>query len=267
MSSSFIKAKKQLHQVNTLVKQGKTLAAATSLYEAVNFVVRQSLLKHEKSDFVEAIEQAVFYFSESPELKKVYPLQIAYTEGEEKSLQGQLKEILDLLQGQLNESLAGIDLEDFKKQKLEAAQRLLDQGQYDEAKTAFDKLAGTLEEDAGLKEEIARKFFNAGRYKETIEYVEKASNQNEESAHLFNKFGMELRKRGEYAEAESFYLAALKIKRYDEYLLFNLGRVYLDWKRWDMVEKTAKQAINVNMHFEEARKMLAFAQKKLAAQK
>lgn len=265
MSNSFMKAKNQLHQINTLIKQGKTLAAATSLYEAINFVTRQSLLKHEKSDFTQAIGQAVFYFSDSPELKKVYPLQITYTEGEEKALLEQLKEVLELLQTELNESLTEIDLENFKKTKLEDARQLLERKEYDEAKDAFDKLASKLEDDTGLKEEIARKFFNAGRYKESIEYIEKASNQNADSAHLFNQFGMELRKRGDYAEAESFYLAALKIKRYDEYLLFNLGRVYLDWKRWDMVEKTAKQAININMHFEEARKMLAFAQKKLNA--
>ena len=48
----------------------------------------------------------------------MYPLQITYTEGEEKALLEQLKEVLELLQTELNESLTEIDLENFKKTKL-----------------------------------------------------------------------------------------------------------------------------------------------------
>ena len=105
--------------------------------------------------------------------------------------------MLELLQTELNESLTEIDLENFKKTKLEDARQLLERKEYDEAKDAFDKLASKLEDDTGLKEEIARKFFNAGRYKESIEYIEKASSQNADSAHLFNQFGIKLRKRGD----------------------------------------------------------------------
>lgn len=262
MSGNFIKAKQQLGQINSLIRQNKLLAAATSIYEAVSFVTRTSLMKHEQSDFAQAIDQAVYHFSNSAELKKIYPLQITYKEGNEKQLLTQLKEVLQMLQDELNDSLGDINIEDFKKLKLKDAQELLNEQKFDEAKALLDKLAADIDDDVKLKEEIAQKFFDAGRYKETIEYIEKASNQNPDSAHLFNKFGMELRKQGKFAEAEAFYLAAVKIKPDDEVLHFNLGRVYLDWERWDMVEKSAKDALNINLKFEEARKLLTFALKK-----
>lgn len=45
-------------------------------------------------------------------------------------------------------------------------------------------------------------------------------------------------------------------------LYFNLGRLYIDWKRYDKAEKAAKIALNLNPEFIEAQKMLAFAKRK-----
>ena len=51
----------------------------------------------------------------------------------------------------------------------------------------------------------------------------------------------------------------------DEYLYFNLGRLYYDWQKWDKMAAAAEKAAALNPNFAEARKLLAFAHKKLGA--
>ncbi|MBA4358914.1 MAG: hypothetical protein C0405_14435, partial [Desulfovibrio sp.] len=58
---------------------------------------------------------------------------------------------------------------------------------------------------------------------------------------------------------------ALGITQADEYLYFNLGRLYFDWQRWDKTAEAAARAVGLNPDFQEAKKLLAYAQKKLGA--
>ncbi|NCC04777.1 MAG: tetratricopeptide repeat protein, partial [Proteobacteria bacterium] len=83
------------------------------------------------------------------------------------------------------------------------------------------------------------------------------------SAHIFNKLGMALRKSGRLEEAEKFYIQALERQAHDEIIYFNLGRVYLDMKRWKNAIAAADRALAVNADFVEAKKMKMFAAKQL----
>ena len=50
--------------------------------------------------------------------------------------------------------------------------------------------------------------------------------------HLYNRIGMVLRKMKDYDTAEKYYLKALTLTSTDEYLHYNLGRLYFDWRKW-----------------------------------
>ena len=43
---------------------------------------------------------------------------------------------------------------------------------------------------------------------------------------------------------------------------FNLGRLYIDWARWDKAEKASRLALRLSPGFVEARKLLNYALKK-----
>ena len=82
--------------------------------------------------------------------------------------------------------------------------------------------------------------------------------------HLYNRIGMVLRKMQDFDTAEKYYLKALTLTDSDEYLYYNLGRLYYDWKKWDKMANSAERAVEINPEFGEAVKMLKFARKQLA---
>jgi len=72
-----------------------------------------------------------------------------------------------------------------------------------------------------------------------------------------------LRRSRKFEEAEKCYKEAISTSAEDEYLLFNLGRIYIDWKQEEKVEKTALRALGINPDFIKAQKMLRFSKKHL----
>ncbi|GAU09065.1 tetratricopeptide repeat protein [Desulfoplanes formicivorans] len=262
-NTAFIKIKQQLAGVNTLLKQGKLYAAVNSLHEALAFFLRTTFLKHEKKEFEQQIERAVYQLGHDQELKKIFPLLISYTPGTEMELHETINELLATLQDEKNkEALAKLEEWKNKKQKaLDKAQAALDGKEYEKARYLFAKLCQEFNDDMELKAEVGERFLNAELYDEAIHYLKAAYENNPESPRVFNKLGMALRRSKKFEEAERFYRHALATSPNDEYILFNLGRVYIDWRQWKNVEKTALKALEINPDFVEAQKMLKFARK------
>ncbi|WP_462324291.1 tetratricopeptide repeat protein [Desulfoplanes sp.] len=262
-NTAFIKIKQQLSSINTLLKQGKLYAAVNSLHEVLGFFLRTNLLKHEKQEFEQQIEWAVYQLGHDQELKKVFPLLISYQPGEEKKLNNTINELLSTLQAEKSKE-ASQQLEEWKNRKqrdLEKAQAALDSKEYDKARYLFSKLCKEFKEDMELRADVGERFLNAGLYDEAIDYLKAAYEDNPKSPHVFNKLGMALRRSKNFEEAERFYRQALSTSPNDEYILFNLGRVYIDWRQWKNVEQTALRALEINPGFVEAQKMLKFARK------
>ena len=94
--------------------------------------------------------------------------------------------------------------------------------------------------------------------------LDDALNDDPNAIHLYNRIGMVLRKMKDFDTAEKYYLKALTLSSEDEYLHYNVGRLYYDWRKWAKMSQAAQNAVEINPEFSEAIKMLKFAQKKLA---
>ncbi|GAB1410695.1 tetratricopeptide repeat protein [Desulfovibrionales bacterium] len=265
MSAEILKAKKQLGDVYMLLKQGKLMAAASNLYDAVSFVLRAQLMKHELQTFVEALDKAAYLLSNDRELKKIYPLKISYKPGEEKELQDSLHALLGFLQDNLNEEINAqlAAQEDRRQKQLTQARELLQQGEMDKARQVCQRLVASAAYDADLKATVADLFLEVNAYEDALEYLKAAYTDDPESAPIFNKLGIVLRKSGHLEEAEKFYIQALERQTKDEYIYFNLGRVYIDMKSWKNAIACADRALRINSDFVEAKKMKLFATKQM----
>jgi len=265
MSADILKAKKQLGEINMLLKQGKLLAAVANLHEAVGFILKAPLMKHEMQAFTEALDRAAYCLANDRELKKIYPLQISYKPGDEKELLASLFALLTFLQENLaeeaNTHLAA--LAEYRRKQLELARKHLQDGEPAKAKQICDRLIDAARTDTELKLNVADLFLEFGKYDEALEYLKAAYADEPESAHVFNKLGMVLRKSGRLEEAERFYIQALERQTKDEVIYFNLGRVYLDMKRWKNAVAAADRALSINADFAEARKMKLYAAKQM----
>jgi len=266
MSGELTKARKKLNSINASLKMGKYMAAAQALNDAIVTVLSAPLMKSERDEFTSMLTDAVYALNNNKELRKVYPLALHFAPGEERKLLESIFEMRKVLQEDVNEG-AQRDLEALetkKREDLERGQRHLDASEFEQAKQTFDKLTTDFAGDSDLKADIADRYHKAGLNEEAIGYLNDAIKESPESLHLYNRIGIVLRKMKDFPSAEKYYMRALQITKADEFLYFNLGRLYYDWQRWDKLIEAAKQSLAICPDFAEAKKMLAFGQKKLA---
>ncbi|WP_027180152.1 tetratricopeptide repeat protein [Maridesulfovibrio bastinii] len=264
MSSELMNARKKLATVNTLLKQKKPMPAVQAVYDAVMAMLRSSLMKAEREEFQDLIDSAVHCLNSDKELRQVYPLIINYSHGSEKDLVGTLRELLQELQKNVSEE-AHLMAEQMAQRKidgLEKGQQLIDANKIDDAKKLFNKLIREFKNDTELRAEIADKFIKANLHQEALSYLEEALANDPNAIYLYNRIGIVLRKMKDFETAEKYYLKALELSNKDEYLYFNCGRLYYDWKKWDKMADAATKALQINPNFAEAEKMLNFANKK-----
>lgn len=265
MSTALTKARTQLNSIRTHLKQGKYHPAAQAYHDALITVIKEPLMKAEKEEFERLLMDNAHHLNNDKELRKVFPLTIEYTAGKEREVLEVIKEMLEVL---LKETASEAQLlmsalEDRKKKELARGQKALDNGDFDQASEIFRNLTNDFSDDPELKADIGDRLIRAGRYEEAYEYLAAAIDESPESIHFYNRIGIALRKMGKFDVAEKYFSRAVKFAGRDPHLFFNLGRLYVDWQRWDKCAKAAAMALKLNPSFGEAQKMLNFAKKKI----
>jgi tetratricopeptide (TPR) repeat protein len=266
MSAELIKARQQLTQIKSLVKQNKPFPATQALQSALATVIRSSLLSSERAEFEDMISSATHSLANNETVRKVFPLSLNYTPGQE-------REFLETIQ-QLIETLDSLALEDAeehlrlleatKKIALENAQQHLDKKEYLEAEAVFHNLTDQIPGDVDLLCEIGDRYLKAECYDDAFTYLSQAIEIDPSLVHLYNRIGIVLRKLNKLDMAEMYYLKALQYSDKNPYLFFNLGRLYVEWGKWSKAEEIANIILKLAPNFAEAGKLLAFARKKMA---
>ena len=265
MSGELTTARKKLATVPSLLKQQKAMPAVQAAYDAVAIMLKGGLMKTEKDEFRELIDSTVHILNSDKKLREDYPLIINYAPGEEKDLLETLREILQELQKKVSDGAQQLlaAMGKRKKEQLDKGQTLLEENNVSEAQKLFNALIREFKDDTELRAEVADKFIKSGLYDEALEYLEDALKNDPNAIFLYNRIGIVLRKMKDFEAAEKYYLRALRINNKDEYLYFNTGRLYYDWKKWEKMAKAAQKALAINPNFAEAEKMFKFAQKKM----
>ncbi len=264
MSSKLTQARAKISSIKSFLKQEKYIPAVEAFHQAVRIVLSQPLMKQEKDEFTKLIEEAAYSLDSHSGFRQYIPLKISYTPGKEKELLSVLSAALgELRKAALSDAKSRMAaLEQRKQEGLQEGQQRIDAGEYPEAQKVFDALIKDIPGDADLKGDIGERFLKAGRYEEAFHYLSQALEDSPESIHFYNRIGIALRKLSRFETAEKYFMKALSYVQDDANLFFNIGRLYVDWKKWDEVEDMATRALKIQPEFVEARKMLVFARKK-----
>ena len=264
MSAELTKARAQINKVGTYLKQAKPLPAVSALYEAVAAVMRTQLIRSEKEEFSKLILDAVLHLNGDRNLRKIYPLILDYKPGSEKELVDQLFSVLGELQASAVEEAKDLiaDKEERIERGLAAGKLLIEEKRFDEAKDLLEKLAREFPRDADLRARIAELFIGGELFEEAFSYLDEAIELSPDQIHHYNRIGIVLRKLRKYDIAEKYFMRATEFAKSDPNLYFNLGRLYIDWARWDKAEKASRLALRLSPGFVEARKLLNYALKK-----
>ena len=265
MSKELTKARSQITKVRTFLKQEKYIPAVQSLYDALLAILRSPLMKQEREEFVQMLSDAVYQLDSHRGFRAIIPLKLTYAPGKEKELLFILRDCLEELQnsalGDAKKQLE--ELERRRAAELARGQGLVDEKRFGEARDLFSALVKEFPDDSELKGEIGDIFLKAQQYEDAYTYLSQALEDSPGSLHLYNRIGIALRKMGLFETAEKYYFKALDIIHDDANLYFNIGRLYVDWQRWDKVAEMAARALQLDPGFKEAQKMLNFAQKRL----
>lgn len=264
MSAELTKARQQLNQIKSQVKQGKLQPATQALQSALGVVLRSSLLSSERTEFEDLISGATNALAQNDAVRKVFPLSLNYTPGQERDLLDTVQQLLEILEGMaLENAEEQIQLlEARKKIGLENAQKHLDNKEYDKAEAEFSGLAKQAPKDVGLLCEIGDRYLKAERYENAFTYFSQAIEIDPSLVSLYNSIGIALRKLNQYETAEMYYLKALQYAGKDPNLFFNIGRLYIEWGKWLKAEQVANIILKLDPNFVEAGKLLTFARKK-----
>lgn len=267
MSTKLISARKKLNSVPTMLKKGKYMPAVQAVHDGLILFLKTQVMKAERGEFEDILQKVTYALNSDAELRKIYPLVISYEPGQERPLLDAMRELLQELQKVINDEVAedmqAIDAR--KKAEVEKGQNHLENQNWDEAKKVFNQLVKDFGGDTDLKANIADRYLNAGRYQEAFSMLEDALQDDPNAIHLYNRIGIVLRKMQDFETAEKYYLKALTLSANDEYLHYNVGRLYYDWRKWAKMAQAAQNAVDINPEFNEAIKMLKFAQKKMTA--
>ncbi len=266
MSSELTKARQQLNQIKSQVKQSKLIPAAQALQSALGTVLRSSLLSSERTEFEDLIRDAAGALANSDTVRKVFPLSLAYAPGQEREFLDTVQQLLEILEGMALENAEEQMqlLEARKKIGLDNAQQHLDKKEYDKAEAAFSGLAKQMPNDVDLLRDIGERYLKAERYENAFTYFSQAIEIDPSLVSLYNRIGIALRKLNNFETAEMYYLKALQYAGKDPNLFFNIGRLYIEWEKWAKAEQVANIILKLDPNFVEAGKLLSFAQKKRA---
>ena len=266
MSVELTRARQNLNSVSSLLKRDKVLPAATAFHDGLVTYLKGNLLQNEKREFSDLLDKTLYLLNNHPKIREVYPILLSLEPGKEKELLENIRELINSLQSNLTD-IAKLSLEEMEKQKKQAlasADSHLKNKEIDKADAIFKKLVREHSKDFELKIDITDMLINAEEYHKAIDYLKMAYKDNPGSVHIYNRLGMALRKLGKFEDAEKAYMQAVRINSKDEYLHFNMGRLYIDMQDWQKAMNSAEKAIKINPDFEQARKMFSFTQNKLS---
>ncbi len=270
--SQLAQVRRQASSIHTFMRQGKYMAAVQALRDAVLTMIRQPLMKQEREEFERLISDGIHHVMADPELRKSAALELKYVPGQERALLDDLAMLLEVFEEDMREVAAGAaealrlaeeEREARRREELARGQALLDADDVAGARVVFADLADEAEGDSEIRADIGTRFLNARQYEDAAAYLQDAVTLSPHAAHTYNSLAMALRKLGKYADAEQCYLKAAQNGYKDSHLFFNMGRLYVDWERWDKAVAAAGGALTLDPNFAEARKLMQYAEKKL----
>lgn len=265
MSKGLFEARRKLSSVATLVRQDKPLNAAQALFDGLQAMLREPLLKSEKDEFIRFVENAVREINYNKKIQSLFSIQLSYTPGEESFLLDNVKMLLETLEALAVDEAdkAFQEREAKKKARFAEAMALIGGDRAEEGKKLLKSLATEYYDDASLMVEASEALEKAGHLEEAVTYMEKAQFLVKDDVYILNKLGILYRKVGRREESEKMFLAAENHTPDDPYLLFNKGRLYLDWQRWHECRAAAQAALVLLPDFAEAGKMADYAAKRV----
>lgn len=232
----------------------KTLDA---LVEALDLFSVTQIVGREKFEVTILIDEVLRTLSAMPQLKALFPNGITLVKGQEKQLLARLSMVRDRIK-------AAIEKAEYEKtyaykvtidQALIEAQKLLQDGQTDQARIAFRKAADRFASEPGLLQDVGARMLRGGLAQESIEFLEQAIKSDPKDPRPYGHLVMALEGLGEVEKALEITKDALRNFGPNDRTYTIMSRLHLKLKQWDEAFDMANAALDINPFANEAQKI------------
>lgn len=263
--SQLSKGRQHLTQVASLLRQDKLQSAIDAMYDGLAIMIKSNLMKGERTQFEELVDEALAVLMRHETIKLAYPLTIKYSRGDERQLLTAIEGVRIAFNEHMQEEY-GARLKEIeaKKQQLFAdAEKALAAGDNETAFVLYEELKTMFKNDPAVYAPIGLALMKYSMFEDAVEYLQIAIEKDPSLVHLYNDIGVTMRKLKRFDLAEQYFVQGSKYMGKNPALLFNLGRVYLDAEDWAKALKAAQAALAMQTDFIEAQRMAEYATKKL----
>lgn len=265
MSKALFDARRKLSSVGSLLKQDKIGNAVHALVGGLQDMLRESLLKSERSEFERLVQSAVDELNYNKTIQTKYSLRFEYKPGGERELLEDLRFLMEELEASDLESADRLskELEVAKKARLSTLGAQLAANNTEAARDSARNMLEEFNDDANLMVDMAEFFEQSGLLEDAVVCLERARKLDPGAVYILNKLGINFRKLRNFEDSEYMFQKAAGLTPDDPNLHFNLGRLYVDWEKWPEAHKSAQKALELEPGFEVAGKMSDYAAKRM----
>jgi len=258
MSYSISQMREKFSEFGQLLQKRQLVAAVRVMYAACQSAAGAGFSENEQAEVSQLIAQAVQELNSDADVRKAFLFPLVFKPGGEKELLA----VLDVLRPKLKSLVEkGKDaLEAYKGEQIEKANTHFANKEIDQGKEVLDRLLNEFSGDEDLVVKISDLLVSHELDDAAIASLDVALEDSPCNVHLYNQIARILRKLGKFETAEEYFRRAVQHVRHDPNLYFNLGRLYIDWGRFDKALMAANIAIKLDPKFVEAHKMAAYAQ-------
>ena len=261
MSQELIKVRTGLAKVSSDLKRGQFISAVTAMREGARVFGRVAMIKNEQEEVVNLLQAACEHLRYNKDIAALFPLTITYVPGQEQALLELLNQLLEVLE-ETNLEEAKERHKVYQAAQLAKGHTELEQGEIPEARRTLGQLSEEYAQEAELLLNVGEEFMQANLFDDAAKYLNLAHALVPDDTHILNRLGIAKRRLKQFEESEAAYLRALELEKDNANLYFNIGRLYLDWERWEKAAYYANFALQYAPDFAEAAKMVTYAEKK-----
>lgn len=265
MASGQVSAKAEAKAIREHVARAKAYAgrldmvkALDSLCGAMELYVDTKVVGREKFEITIHLDEGLRAFAAMPQMKSLFPSGITLQKGQEKKLLTQLTKVRDKIRGAIEQA-------EYEKmyayklsidQALIAGQKLMEEGQKDQARLAFRKASEKFASEPGILQDIGSRLMRGGMTIEAVEYLEMAIKADPRDTRPYSHLVTALEILGEHEKAVAVTKEALKNFGPNDRTYTILARLHLALKQWGEAYDMASAALDLNPFARDAAKIL-----------
>lgn len=258
MAKTFKDVLAHINRAKAYAKKYEAVRAMQALKEALDMLPKvKGTMSRDRAEICAHGNEVLRTLSGMKELAKVLPPGMKLEKGNEKAVRDHLHKVLAAFE----KAKKRIELTTGRNryEQLDAlmikGQKLLAEGKAVEARSTFRQARSEFGDEPGLLQDIGQKLLTAGLTQEALEYLEAARKADPRDPRSYASLTSAYEALGDLERAAQIVTEAYRNFGPSEKLFVRMAEVAVKRKHWSEAFDAAKQALEINEHSQQAKRI------------